>query len=59
MCGQELDFMTRFVLSKSVDSRIEFIKMANDDFEKYFDDTAKEIAENMSTGKLRQVYVKK
>ena len=50
MCGQELDFMTRFVFyQESVDSRIEFIKMANDDFEKYFDDTAKEIAENMST----------
>jgi hypothetical protein len=42
--------MTRFVFyQESVDSRIEFIKMANDDFEKYFDDTEREITENMST----------
>ena len=58
MCGQELDFMTRFVFyQKSVNSKIEFLKMVNDDFEKYFDDTAREITENMSTSPNQDRYM--
>ena len=47
MCVQEFDFMTRFVFyeEESVIKRLEIVKMTNDDFEKFFNDAASEIAQ--------------